>query len=469
MDPQGGRIDFGRYRFLIQIIALPTGSCINRTHLKSGFDRSRNFSFIATEGSRCIRLLPPSARARAPARAQGVDVKIVHCFREEFPVHFPVCEKRSHGSCRGSLFTAFLLLILLFPVTGTAGEDDDKLTLGEFTEHIISTFEVIGEIGLDAAVGMKRTVEDGVTIIDYFTAYHREGFEEFTGGRGAACVGPCLEFRDQLVELLRHQQEVMNLIPPTLGAYAEIQGLEPLPALPPADLSALLDVLDQAPAFVLYPLYDAIKTITGDAGEGMGYLNLLFTDAEEALRDVIDVGRTQAAAGTAYTSRIQSSGSRHKTAAENVNGYSCQVVSDELSRTKLLVAAPVLKLFAGGMYWIGDSIILSGMNMVEETKWGVSLVGEMSSNTSVNAAATLGEILRLIGKVSEGISKGIFNTVNTCRLRLNNQLMFCMLTEKNLHDTKKYNSLEKCTKWVKAGDENFGFKENWLEELEQLP
>lgn len=359
--------------------------------------------------------------------------------------------------------------LLVFCSSANAADDDDKLTLGEFTTHITTTFTVITSDALRYATALKRMAEDGVAIIDYFVTYHREGFEQFSGGSGGGCEAVCQEFRTSTIDLLRNQQEILNLIPPTFGAVARIQGLTPPPSLPPADLSPLFEVLEDAPAFILYPLYDAFKQLTGNATGSLEDLNEFHAAAADAMRSVMDVGNGTLVTSASTSVQPIAISLDASPMASSVHGFACQVIADEFNLQMLLIAVPILKFFSAGMNVAGDSIILDGMKMVKKVEGEISLVGEVATNFNVNAAATVGEIFRLIGKISEGMGKAIFSTANQCRLRLNNQVMFCMLTEKNLHANKKFDTHGDCLGRVAAGDENFGFSENWFDQLEQLP
>lgn len=352
---------------------------------------------------------------------------------------------------------------------GISNAEDEKLTLADFASHILTTYQAINSDTLRYAKALKRTAEDGAAVIDYYVTYQREGFENFTEGDGGSCATICREFRSNIVDLIQHQQDVLNLIPPAFGAFAQIQGLVPPPSLPPADLSPLITVLEDAPAFILYPLYDGLEQLSGNANAGLDYLNLLYTTAEDALHSIVEVGNS---ALVANSSTLQHSFMRKLSSSAletEVNSVACQVIADEASLQQLLVAVPALKIFSVFLNVAGDHLILTGLRQVKKVEGGVSLVGELATAFDVNEVGTFGEILRVVGKVSEGFGNGLFRMANRCRVRLNNQVVFCMLAEKNLHNNRTFDTHQYCLDKVKAGDTPFGFYENWLIELDQVP
>lgn len=347
--------------------------------------------------------------------------------------------------------------------------EDEKLTLADFATHIQTTYQAINSDTLRYANALKRTAEDGATVIDYYVTYQREGFENFTEGNGGDCATICQQFRASIVDLIQHQQDVLNLIPPAFGAFAHIQGLASPPSLPPADLSPLITVLNDAPAFILYPIYDGIEQLSGNANAGLDYLNQLYTTAEDALHSIVEVGNTASVVNSSVIQNSNNSTLSSSALETEVNSVACQVIADEVSLQQLLVAVPALKIFSVFLNVVGDHLILTGLRQVKKVEGGVSLVGELATAFDVNEVGTLGEILRVVGKVSEGFGNGLFRVVNRCRIRLNNQVVFCMLGEKNLHNNRTFDTHQYCLDRVKAGDTPFGFYENWLTELDQVP
>jgi hypothetical protein len=360
------------------------------------------------------------------------------------------------------LRVAVVLVLLVSLQTARVSGAEDEPTLVDLVEHAAAHFDTISSDALGFSEALVRSIEDSAAILEYYVEFQRDEFLVFTDG-GGGCSTTCEAFRDQLTEALDNLQETLSLTPAALGALAVIQGLEPLPEIPPADLSPVTGLLagepgaPGVPGFVLYPLYDALSLIRplapgildpscGDdsACLTLAQLNDMLERTQASLQDIIEAGEPLIQGPVSLNGAV--------------NGQACQIlVVDQETRQEMQVAAAILTTFAGVGGFIGDFMILKSWTVFQRARLGFSFVGELDRTIDLNFLKAMGAFLKVSSKILEGMGSGLFNSVTECRVRLNNQVVFCMLSTKNIHGNPTFNTLRTCLDDVAAGDTPFGF------------
>lgn len=321
------------------------------------------------------------------------------------------------------------------PDVSSFGEDADAVL-----KMFQSALETIDSDALQLSSELIQRIDHGRQMIDHRLANESAALHAFVGTTApyavtadSGCSASCENFRRQLVAMFGNYERSFNLSYRFALAQLKLNGVDPPSAeLPPLDLSFLVEVLDRAPGFVLFPIYEGFTAVGASGSPTSGC-----PDGDPACLSVASLnelfehlnGSVQAFVG-AVDSGLPSGEYRTRATASAVDSKCTLIFKDDTNEQIFVNAAWISRLAGSLISSIGEGLIALGLSELDP-EGGVSVALSVVVENPRSFLRTAGTLIQGLGAAVKKVGSELNRTIVDCRGDLNLELTFCLLASEN--------------------------------------